>query len=92
MAGARYKVFGGGSNLDWAGDELLRWLYERCGKSGQAHGALKNELAGGTPPSGLFGVNAAWRWIVGATFPGRTWVFHVGYFWGGDRDAYRHCR
>ena len=68
MAGVRYKVFGVVSNMDLAGDELIRWLYERCGKSEQAHGALKNELAGGTLPSGLFGANAAWWWIAVLAF------------------------
>ena len=77
MGGVRYKVFGTVSNMDWAGDELLRWLYERCGKSEQAHSALKNELAGGTLPSGLFGANAAWWWIAVLAFNVNAIMKHV---------------
>lgn len=63
LARGRYKVHGVVTNMDWAGDELIRWLYERCGKSEQAHGALKEDLAGGKLPSGCFGANAAWWWV-----------------------------
>jgi hypothetical protein len=59
----RYKVFGMVSNMDWDGSDLLPWLYERCGKSEHAHGAMKEDLAGGKLPSGRFGANAAWWWI-----------------------------
>ncbi len=77
MAGVRYKVFGTVSNMDLAGDALIRWLYERCGKSEQAHAALKNELAGGTLPSGLFGANAAWWWIAVLAFNVNALMKHV---------------
>ncbi|RPI60951.1 MAG: IS1380 family transposase [Planctomycetaceae bacterium] len=77
MGGARYKVFGSVSNMDWAGDELLRWLYARCGKSEQAHATLKNELAGGTLPSGLFGANAAWWWLSVLAFNVNAIMKHV---------------
>jgi len=70
-----YKVLGVVSNMDLAGDELIRWLFERCGKSEQAHGALKNELAGGTLPNCLFGGNAAWWWIAGL-FPHLLFAFY----------------
>ncbi|MEW6419484.1 MAG: hypothetical protein AB1480_15450 [Nitrospirota bacterium] len=39
-------------------------LYQRCGKSEEAHAAMKNDLAGGQFPSGDFGENAAWWWIM----------------------------
>jgi len=58
----RYKVFGVVSNMDWDGGDLLPWHYGRCGKSEHAHGALKEDLAGGKLPSGRFGANAAWWW------------------------------
>lgn len=60
----RYKVFGIVTNMDWAGQELITWLYERCGKSEEAHSAMKSDFAGGRFPSGDFGENAAWWWIM----------------------------
>lgn len=63
MREQRYKVFGIVTNMDWSGEELIPWLYKRCGKSEEAHAALKNDLAGGRFPSGDFGENAAWWWI-----------------------------
>ena len=45
------------------GDELVRWSRQRCGKGEEIHGVLKNDLAGGRMPSGLFGANAAW-WAI----------------------------
>ena len=62
MVGAKYKVFGVVTNMDWEGEKLIHWLHERCGKSEEAHSALKNDLAGGRFPSQHFGANAAW-WI-----------------------------
>ena len=64
MKERRYKVFGIVSNMDWAGDVLIRWLHQRCGKSEEAHAAMKNDFAGGQFPSGDFGENAAWWWIM----------------------------
>jgi len=58
--GRKYKLFGVVTNRGLAGDELIWWLRERCGKSEEAHDIMKNDLAGGTLPSGLFGANAAW--------------------------------
>lgn len=60
----RYKVFGIVTNMDWCAEELIPWLYQRCGKSEQAHDAMKNDFAGGRFPSGDFGENAAWWWIM----------------------------
>ena len=64
MEGKKYKVFGYVTNMDWDGAELISWLYERCGKSEEAHGVMKEDLAGGKLPSKYFGENAAWWWIV----------------------------
>jgi hypothetical protein len=60
----RYKVFGIVTNMDWAGALLIAWLYQRCGKSEEAHAAMKTDFAGGRFPSGDFGENAAWWWIM----------------------------
>lgn len=62
--GQRYKVFGIVTNMDWEGNDLIRWLYKRCGKSEEAHSVMKEDLAGGKFPSGKFGENAAWWWIM----------------------------
>jgi hypothetical protein len=55
-----YKLFGLVTNRKTAGDQVIWWLRERCGKSEEAHAAIKSDLAGGQLPSGLFGANAAW--------------------------------
>jgi hypothetical protein len=59
-----YKIFGIVTNLDWEGDEVVRWLYERCGKSEEIHAIMKEDLAGGRLPSEKFGANAAWWWMM----------------------------
>jgi hypothetical protein len=66
--GVRYKVFGIVTNMHWDGQELIEWHYKRCGGSEQAHSAMKEDLAGGTLPSGDFGENAAWWWIMVLAF------------------------
>ena len=48
------------TNKQDAGDQVIWWLRERCGKSEQVHAELKTDLAGGQLPSGVFGANAAW--------------------------------
>ncbi|MBW1668875.1 MAG: transposase, partial [Deltaproteobacteria bacterium] len=48
----------------WDGQELIEWHYKRCGRSEEAHSVMKEDLAGGTLPSGDFGENAAWWWIM----------------------------
>ena len=58
-----YKVSGVVTNRDLAGDKLNWWYRQRCGKREQAHGVMKDDLAAGKLPSGLFGVNAAW-WAI----------------------------
>ena len=42
------------------GDERVRRHRERCGRGEAAHAIVKDDLAGGRPPSGKFGANAAW--------------------------------
>ena len=59
-----YKVFGTVTNMDWDGDELIHWQRKRCGKSEEIHSVMKEDLAGGKLPSGDFGENAAWWWIM----------------------------
>jgi hypothetical protein len=66
--GVRYKVFGIVTNMDWEAQELIEWHYKRCGRSEQAHSVMKEDLAGGTLPSGDFGENAAWWWIMVLAF------------------------
>ena len=56
----RYKVFGLVTNMNWAGDSLIHWQRERCGKSEEAHSVMKDDFAGGKLPSDDFGENAAW--------------------------------
>jgi hypothetical protein len=55
-----YKLFGMVTNRKDAGDQVIWWLRERCGKSEEVHSVMKSDLAGGQLPSGLFGANAAW--------------------------------
>lgn len=64
MAGERYKVSGVVTTLGWEGEAVIHWLRERCGKSEEAHAVMKEDLAGGKLPSGSFGENAAWWWIM----------------------------
>lgn len=60
----RYKLFGLVTNMDWEGAELIHWHRKRCGKSEEAHSVMKEDLSGGKLPSGYFGENAAWWWIM----------------------------
>jgi hypothetical protein len=60
----QYKLFGVVTNMDWEGGTLIHWHHERCGKSEEAHAVMKEDLAGGKLPSGKFGENAAWWWIM----------------------------
>jgi hypothetical protein len=60
----RYKLFSLVTNMDWNGERLIHWHRERCGKSEEAHSVMKGDFAGGQLPSGDFGENAAWWWIM----------------------------
>lgn len=64
MGRYHYKLFGMVTNMKWDGEEVIHWQRERCGKSEEAHSVMKEDLAGGKLPSGKFGVNAAWWWIM----------------------------
>jgi len=58
--GVTYKLFGVVTNLDWDGNEVIRFHDGRCGKCEEAHKVLKEDFAGGKMPSNEFGANAAW--------------------------------
>jgi hypothetical protein len=60
----KYKVFGIVTNMDWDGQALIDWQHKRCGKSEEDHAVMKDDLAGGKLPSGDFGENPAWWWIM----------------------------
>lgn len=62
--GKRYKVRGIVTNRRLAGNELIAWYRQRCGKSEEVHAVMKEDLAGGRLPSGDFGENAAWWGIM----------------------------
>ncbi len=64
VEGEAWKLFGIATNLDWDGEAVIHWYRERCGKSEEAHSVMKEDLAGGQLPSGDFGENAAWWWIM----------------------------
>lgn len=51
-----------------AGNELVRWHWEKAGTIEHAHDVMKNELGAGTLPSKLFGANAAWYRLCGLTY------------------------
>ena len=59
----RHKLFGLVTNREMPGEDVIWWHRERCGKSEEVHAVMKDDLAGGTLPSGLFGANAAW-WAI----------------------------
>lgn len=59
----RFKLFGLVTNQSLPGDQVISWHRERCGKSEEVHAVMKDDLAGGKMPSGLFGANAAW-WAI----------------------------
>ena len=63
LNGGRYKVHAIVSNRDIPAPELFQWYYKRCGNSEEAHGILKNDLAGGTLPCNHYHANANWWWI-----------------------------
>lgn len=64
----KYKVTGIVTNRTIPADELIWWYRGRCGKSEEAHSIMKEDLAGGKLPSGLFGANAAWWQIMVLAF------------------------
>jgi hypothetical protein len=58
--GVTYKVFGVVTNMNWDGNDVIRFHDGRSGKSEEAHKILKEDFAGGKMPSSEFGANAAW--------------------------------
>jgi hypothetical protein len=68
MKQIEYKVFALVTNMDWEGSRLIQWKEERCGKGEEVHKIMKEDLAGGTLPSGAFGENAAWWGIMVLSF------------------------
>jgi hypothetical protein len=60
----RYKLFGIVTNMDWDGESIIHWHRKRCGYSEHVHSEMKEEFCGGQLPSGRFGANAAWWWIM----------------------------
>jgi len=58
--GVTYKLFGVVTNLNWNGDDVIRFHDGRSGKCEEAHKVLKEDFAGGKMPSNEFGANAAW--------------------------------
>jgi hypothetical protein len=72
--GRLYKVTALITNRDRPGPEVIGWYRERCGKSEEVHRVLKDDLAGGTLPSGSFGENAAWWAIAALAFNVHTTV------------------
>ena len=61
--GVTYKVFGVVTNMNWDGNDVIRFHDGRSGKSEEAHKILKEDFAGGKMPSSEFGANAAW-WAI----------------------------
>jgi hypothetical protein len=59
-----YKLHGLVTNRDIAGDKLIWWSRERCGKGEEMHSIMKSDLAGGQFPSAQFGANSAWWQIM----------------------------
>jgi hypothetical protein len=62
--GNRYKLSGVATNMNWYGECIIHWYRERCGNSEHVHGEMKESFGGGQLPSGKFGANAAWWWIM----------------------------
>jgi hypothetical protein len=60
----RYKIFSVVTNLDWDGEAIIHWHRKRCGNSEHVHSEMKGGFCGGQLPSGKFGANAAWWWIM----------------------------
>jgi hypothetical protein len=62
--GNRYKLSGLVTNMNWYVGCIIDWYRERCGNSEHVHGEMKEWFGGGQLPSGKFGANAAWWWIM----------------------------
>jgi len=82
-----YKLHGIVTNRDLAGDKLIWWSRERCGKGEEMHSIMKNDLAGGQFPSAQFGANAAWWQIMVLAFNLNSLMKSLGLpeSWGSKR-------
>lgn len=58
--GSRVKHFAVVTNMDWRGDRLLRWHWEKAGTIEHAHDVLANELGAGVVPSKHFNIDATY--------------------------------
>jgi hypothetical protein len=85
--GTQYKLRGLVSNMEWQGERLINFAYERCGKSEEAHSIIKEDLSGGKLPSGNFGENAAWWWttVLAFNLTGAMKKFGLGLSWTAKR-------
>jgi hypothetical protein len=83
----KYKITGIVTNREMAPDEVIWWYRGRCGKSEEAHSIMKEDLAGGKLPSGLFGANAAWWQIMILAFNVNSAMkgLVLGESWGRSR-------
>jgi hypothetical protein len=94
VQGCRYKLFGIVTNMNLAAEDLINWHHERCGKSEEVHAVMKHDLAGGRLPSGDFGENAAWWWIMVLAHNLNALLKRhaLGRVWAGKRmKALRYC-
>jgi hypothetical protein len=82
-----YKLHGLVTNRDLAGDKLIWWSRERCGKGEEMHSIMKSDLAGGQFPSAQFGANAAWWQIMILAFNLNSLMKHLALpeSWGSKR-------
>jgi hypothetical protein len=87
-----YKIFGVVTNRDLAGDELILWHDGRAGRGEGAHAVMKNDLAGGTLPSGDFGENAAWWTIMILAFNLHTAMKRMALGEGWERKRLKALR
>jgi hypothetical protein len=58
--GSRVKYFAVVTNMDWRGDRLLRWHWEKAGTIEHVHDVMANELGAGVVPSKHFNIDAAY--------------------------------
>lgn len=73
----QYKLFGLVTNRELAGDKLIWWSRERCGKGEEMHAIMKHDLAGSHLPSAQFGANAAWWQVVVLAFNLNSLMKHL---------------
>lgn len=58
--GAGVKYFAVVTNMDWRGDRLIRWHWEKAGTIEHVHDVLANELGAGVVPSKHFHIDAVY--------------------------------